>query len=123
MHPWEDFAECFAHYLHITGTIDTARESGLILHADRVRFSVQRDIVPLPCYDDVPIERLLEDWKWLSLCFNRVNTAMGKNPLYPFDIPQAVVGKLAFVHKVIRETAHTAAAGHPYPEATSAAGQ
>lgn len=112
MHPWEDFAECFAHYLHITGTIDTARESGLILHADRVRFSVQRDVVPLLSYEDAPIERLLEDWKWLSLCFNRVNTAMGKNPLYPFDIPQAVVRKLAFVHKVIRETARTAAAGH-----------
>jgi hypothetical protein len=112
MHPWEDFAECFAHYLHITGTIDTARESGLILHADRVRFSVQRDVVPLPSYDDAPIERLLEDWKWLSLCFNRVNTAMGKNPLYPFDIPPAVVRKLAFVHKVIRETARKAAADH-----------
>ncbi|MCV6962729.1 hypothetical protein BST27_23615 [Mycobacterium intermedium] len=105
MHPWEDFAECFAHYLHITGTIDTARESGLILHADRVRFSMQRDVLPLPSYEDTPIEGLLEDWKWLSLCFNRVNTAMGKNPLYPFDIPPAVVRKLAFVHKVIRETA------------------
>ena len=38
MHPWEDFAECFAHYLHITDTIDTARESGLAMHSDRVRF-------------------------------------------------------------------------------------
>jgi hypothetical protein len=46
----------------------------------------------------------------LSLCFNRVNTAMGKNPLYPFYIPPAVVRKLAFVHKVIRETARAAAA-------------
>ena len=33
MHPWEDFAECFAHYLHITDTIDTAREAGMVLHA------------------------------------------------------------------------------------------
>jgi hypothetical protein len=62
-----------------------------------------------------PFWRLLEDWKWLSLCFNRVNTAMGKNPLYPFDIPQAVVRKLTFVHKVIRETARTAAAGGAAP--------
>ena len=30
MHPWEDFAECFAHYLHITDTIDTVREAGLV---------------------------------------------------------------------------------------------
>jgi hypothetical protein len=47
MHPWEDFAECFAHYLHITDSIDTAREAGMVLHADRVRFSVPRDIEPL----------------------------------------------------------------------------
>jgi hypothetical protein len=42
---WEDFAECFAHYLHITDTIDTVREAGLVLHADRVRISAPRDIV------------------------------------------------------------------------------
>ena len=106
MHPWEDFAECFAHYLHIDDTIDTSREAGMVLQADRVRFSAPRDIVPLESYDDVPIERLLFDWRWISLFFNRVNTAMGKNPLYPFEIPEPVVAKLGFIHRVIRETAH-----------------
>ncbi len=105
MHPWEDFAECFARYLHITDIIDTSREAGLVLHADRVRFSFPRDIAPLACYDDAPIEQLLDDWKWLAMFFNRVNTAMGKNPLYPFQIPPPVVRKLGFVHKLIRETA------------------
>lgn len=109
MHPWEDFAECFAecfaHYLHITDIVDTSREAGLMLHGDRVRFSFPRDIVPMACYADVPIEQLLDDWKWLSLFFNRVNAAMGKNPLYPFDIPPPVARKLGFVHKLIRETA------------------
>lgn len=105
MHPWEDFAECFAHYLHIADTIDTSREAGLVLHADRVRFSVPRDIVPLESYGVATIEQLLDDWKWLALFFNRVNTAMGKNPLYPFHIPPPVVRKLAFVHRVIRGTA------------------
>ncbi|MBI3225146.1 MAG: putative zinc-binding metallopeptidase [Mycolicibacterium cosmeticum] len=107
MHPWEDFAECFAHYLHIADTMDTAREAGMVLHADRVRFNAPRDIVALECYDDEPIERMLFDWKWMSLFFNRVNTAMGKNPLYPFEIPPAVVDKLAFVHRVIRDTARS----------------
>ena len=105
MHPWEDFAECFAHYLHITDTIDTSREAGMVFHADRVRFSAPRDIVPLESYADVPIERMLFDWHWMSLFFNRVNTAMGKNPLYPFEIPEPVVAKLGFIHRVIRETA------------------
>jgi hypothetical protein len=102
MHPWEDFAECFAHYLHIADTMDTAREAGMVLHADRVRFNAPRDIVALESYADSPIERVLFDWKWMSLFFNRVNTAMGKNPLYPFDIPSAVAEKLGFVHRVIR---------------------
>ena len=105
MHPSEDFAECFAHYLHITDIVDASREAGLILHADRMRFAFPRDIAPLASYADVPVQQLLADWKWLSLFFNRVNTAMGKNPLYPFDIPPAVARKLAFVHKLVCETA------------------
>jgi hypothetical protein len=94
MHPWEDFAECFAHYLHITDTINTVGEAGLV-----------RDIVPLASYADAPIEQLLYDWKWLALFFNRINTAMGKEPLYPFEIPPPVIRKLGFVHKVIRQAA------------------
>jgi hypothetical protein len=56
-------------------------------------------------YADAPIERLLFDWKWMSLFFNRVNTAMSKNPLYPFEISTPVADKLGFVHQVLRESA------------------
>lgn len=107
MHPWEDFAECFAHYLHITDTIDTTREAGMVLHADRVRFAAHGDITPLESYCDEPIERLLTDWMWISMFFNRVNTAMGKNPLYPFEISTPVAQKLGFVHEVVRESSRT----------------
>lgn len=103
MHPWEDFAECFAHYLHITDTIDTSREAGMVLHADRVRYATPGDIIPLESYAAAPIERLLGDWQWIALCFNRVNTAMGKDPLYPFQISAPVADKLSFVHTVVRQ--------------------
>jgi hypothetical protein len=105
MHPWEDFAECFAHYLHITDTIDTSQEAGMVLHADRVRFAAPRDVVPLESYAEATIDQLLDDWKWISLFFNRVNTAMGKGPLYPFEISRPVADKLGFVHTVVRESA------------------
>lgn len=105
MHPWEDFAECFAHYLHITDTLDTTREAGMVLHADRVRFAGPRDIAPLESYCAGPIEHLLFDWRWISLFFNRVNMAMGKNPLYPFEITQPVADKLGFVHAVVADAA------------------
>jgi hypothetical protein len=39
------------------------------------------------------------------LFFNRVNMAMGKNPLYPFDITQPVADKLGFVHAVVADAA------------------
>lgn len=105
MHPWEDFAECFAHYLHITDTLDTASEAGMVLHADRVRFAGPRDIAPLTSYAEAPIEHLLFDWRWIALFFNRVNMAMGKDPLYPFQITAPVADKLGFVHTVVRGTA------------------
>ncbi|GAC47922.1 zinc-binding metallopeptidase family protein [Gordonia aichiensis] len=120
MHPWEDFAECFAHYLHITGTIDTARESGVRLVNDQVRFAMDRDIIPLESYADQPIERLLYDWKWLGTMFNRVNQSMGARPLYPFVIPQPVVGKLGFIHKVIRETDKRSAHDDPLVDQVAA---
>ena len=31
-HPWEDWAETFAHYLHIRDTLDTAAAFGLVVH-------------------------------------------------------------------------------------------
>ena len=105
MHPWEDFAECFAHYLHITDTLDTTREAGMVLHADRVRFAGPRDIAPLQSYAEAPVERLIFDWTWIALFFNRVNAAMGKGPLYPFGISGPVAEKLGFVHAVVREVA------------------
>ena len=50
----------------------------------------------------MPVERLLDDWKWMALFFNRVNSAMGKNPFYPFELPHPVVQKMGFVHRVVR---------------------
>ncbi len=80
-------------------------QAGMVLLADKVRFAASRDIVPLESYADHPIERILFDWRWMSMFFNRVTTARGKGPLYPFEIPPAVVDKLGFVHQVVRDTA------------------
>ena len=45
----------------------------------------------------------------MSTFFNRINTSMGKPPLYPFESPPPVVAKLGFVHKVVRESARKSA--------------
>lgn len=99
MHPWEDFAETFAHYLHITGTLQTASAIGMTLDADGTLRDT--DVVPLASYRDEPVHRVVSDWRWMSQAFNRINRAMGMRDLYPFDLVPAVVRKLGFVHDLV----------------------
>ncbi|MDE0547000.1 putative zinc-binding metallopeptidase [Microbacterium sp. C7(2022)] len=100
MHPWEDFAETFAHYLHITGTLQTAAVLGV--HLDAAVSPVRTaDVKPRESYEEQSIERLLEDWEWMSEAFNRINRSMGFGDLYPFDIVGPVEEKLAFVHAIV----------------------
>ncbi|QKJ19377.1 zinc-binding metallopeptidase family protein [Microbacterium hominis] len=100
MHPWEDFAETFAHYLHITGTLQTAAAIGIRLDA-RVTNLRDTDIVPRSEYEDEPVQRLLNDWEWMTQAFNRINRSMGFGDLYPFEISPPVRTKLAFIHEVV----------------------
>ena len=101
MHPWEDFAETFAHYLHITGTLATAAAGGVVLQADRLGGLITEDIVPACDYSRLGLDRMLDDWHGLSVMFNRVNRSMGQRDLYPFTLSQPVVDKLGFVHSLI----------------------
>ncbi len=105
MHPWEDFAESLAHYLHITDSLTTAAAGGLVLQASRVDGLVADDVVPRSSYQDRPMSEMLSDWHWLSLLFNRVNHAMGKGDLYPFTLTEPVQRKLDFVHRVVQDAA------------------
>lgn len=100
MHPWEDFAETFAHYLHITGTLQTAAAIGIHLDAAATNLR-DMDVIPLESYRDEPIQRLLVDWEWMSQGFNRINRAMGFGDLYPFDMVPAVRTKLGFIHDIV----------------------
>ncbi len=100
MHPWEDFAETFAHYLHITGTLQTAAMIGI--HLDHSVTNLRdTDVIPLESYRDEPIQLLLTDGEWMSQAFNRINRAMGVGDLYPFTIAGPVRHKLEFVHDIV----------------------
>ena len=89
MHPFEDFAETFAHYLHICDTIETASEYGLATLAPVSAFSSFRDVV-------------VGVWVPLTIALNMINRSMGAADLYPFVIPDPVVEKLEFVASLAR---------------------
>ncbi|WP_246003407.1 zinc-binding metallopeptidase family protein [Nocardioides aurantiacus] len=84
MHPFEDFAETWAHYLHICDTIETASEYGLALPGPRTAQDSFRDVV-------------VGTWVPLAIALNMINRSMGHDDLYPFVIPGPVLDKLEFV--------------------------
>ena len=95
-HPWEDFAECWAHYLHIVDTLETAAHAAL-------RFG--EAALPNPLRADAGMDDLLRDFTRLAPALNNLNRSMGMPDAYPFALPDAAHGKLAFVHNVIRAAA------------------
>ncbi|HEX2702838.1 MAG TPA: putative zinc-binding metallopeptidase [Solirubrobacteraceae bacterium] len=100
MHPWEDWAETFAHYLHITDTLETAHEFGVVVAGPRAVGS-DDSLVAVPPAD--PDERefaaIIESWLPLTYALNAINRSMGRDDLYPFALARPVVQKLSFVHQ------------------------
>ncbi len=101
MHPWEDFAETFAHYQHILDTLTTVCNGGLRLTPDSDSPFLTREVHPRSSYAELPFNEALADWRPISHLLNRANHAMGKGDLYPFRIPEPVVHKLEFIHRVV----------------------
>jgi hypothetical protein len=94
MHPAEDWAETFAHYLHIRDTLDTAAAFGFAPAAA----TYDRRMLGPSAFDS-----LIEMWLPLSWALNMVNRSMGKEDLYPFVLPPPVLEKMRFIHTVIDE--------------------
>ncbi|RAV15668.1 hypothetical protein DQP55_05790 [Mycolicibacterium sp. GF69] len=94
MHPAEDWAETFAHYLHIRDTLDTAAAFGVAPAAA----TFERKVLGPSGFDAI-----IELWLPLSWALNMLNRSMGKADLYPFVLPPPVLEKMRFIHTVVEE--------------------
>ena len=102
-HPWEDFAETWAHYLHIVDTMEMAQAYDVKLApaVDRDgEFAVDYGIDP---YDAPSVEALIKVWLPVSTALNSLNRTMGHDVLYPFILSPAVIAKLGFIHGLVRD--------------------
>lgn len=99
MHPWEDWAETFAHYLHIRDTLQTAAAFGLLVAGPQPVDDPTLTSVPEIDAAGEPIESLIESWLPLTYALNAVNRSMGLGDLYPFTLAPAVIEKLGYVHE------------------------
>ena len=102
-HPWEDWAETWAHYLHIVDTMETAYSFGMTLKPRSSDpgndMSAREDIDPYVTKD---FEDIIQRWLPLSFVMNSLNRSMGMKDSYPFVINEAVKIKLNFIHETIR---------------------
>jgi len=101
-HPWEDWAETWAHYLHMTDTLEMAAACGLSLrprHADEPSLKTAGQDKPLGSF-----EQKIEAWFPLTYVLNNLNRGLGLVDGYPFVLSPPVIEKLRFVHDTIEET-------------------
>ncbi len=104
-HPWEDWAETWAHYLHMVDALETGYAFGLTLNpkvfAATGGEQTQIDTDP---YRTHSFEEILERWIPLSFMMNSLNRSLGLKDSYPFVINEAVKTKMAFIHELIKQS-------------------
>ena len=101
-HPWEDWAETWAHYMHITDTLETAYSYGLSVDAanSKTASRLKATIINDP-YKINDFENVFQLWLPLAFMMNSLNRSMGHRDAYPFVISPKVKEKLAYIHQLI----------------------
>jgi hypothetical protein len=105
MHPWEDWAETWAHYLHVVDSLGTALGFGLDsenLETKISPFTKQDLYAP----DDPDASRFLElvnSSVEMIMVLNELAHSMGQPYFYPFVMSKPVVAKLQLVQMIVAD--------------------
>ena len=100
-HPWEDFAETWAHHMHMVDALETARAFGLTLDPRGPAgesLSLEIDFRP---YDAPDLATLTAAWPPLTVAVNAINRSLGQPDVYPFVLTPSIEAKLGFVHDLV----------------------
>lgn len=103
MHPWEDWAESWAHYLHILDTLETAYAFGL-----KIRPNIKTDTdlntgIEFNPYDQKDFSKIIERWLPLTYALNSLSRSMGHEHIYPFVLTEITISKLDLIHRIVQE--------------------
>jgi hypothetical protein len=99
-HPWEDWAETWAHYLHMVDLLETAASYNTRLAIPGQESETEEVENPLaPGHPD--FDALVEQWVPVTLLLNSLNRSLGQEDAYPFALSPGALQKLRYVHDVI----------------------
>lgn len=111
-HPWEDWAETWAHYLHMVDALDTAMGSGMdSVHVDLLKDPFEKEVLYRFDEEDEADDEFLtffNAWAGLTSVLNEFSLGMGLQDFYPFVLSNRAVTKLHFVHRFIKAFGLTA---------------
>ncbi len=93
-HPWEDFAETWAHYLHMLDGLETAEAYG-------IRPDTQDD-APFDPYTAADFDGIVKRWVPVTVAMNAMNRSIGNIDFYPFVMSKTIESKLRFIHALVR---------------------
>lgn len=106
VHPWEDWAETWAHYLHVVDSLDTALRFGLRgeeVEQDIEPFTVA-DLYDPKAPDAQRVIVLVNSWVQLTTVLNELARSMGQHDFYPFVMSRPVLRKMHFIQMIVKET-------------------
>jgi hypothetical protein len=101
VHPWEDWAETWAHYLHIVDAVETSRAFGWKDEAVPIPFTPFSTDVLGGFTQDAEFLGTLNTWAKISPALNEIAASLGQRNLYPFALNATTARKLHFIHRTI----------------------
>ena len=104
-HPFEDWAETWAHYLHLIDLLETAAsyQTGVTVpdpDAGARHQVTDPFATPRPDFQD-----MVRQWVPLTLLLNSLNRSLGQHDAYPFALSAGAMVKLRFVHDLVQASA------------------
>ncbi|SEL94400.1 hypothetical protein SAMN05428989_2944 [Pseudoxanthomonas sp. GM95] len=105
VHPWEDWAETWAHYFHIVDTLEMAGAFGIRVEPDVPDTQFMGSRIDFDPHRVRDFQKIIDAWLPLTYAVNSLNRAMGQNDLYPFVINTPLKAKLAYIHQLVMDNA------------------
>jgi hypothetical protein len=102
-HPWEEWAETWAHYFHMIDTLETAYFFRISLTPnlnELQTLNMQANINP---YHQSDFDAIVAAYIPLTLAVNSLNRSMGQPDIYPFVLPPNAMQKLRFIHRLLQD--------------------
>ena len=107
VHPWEDFAETWAHYLHVVDTLEMAGNFGIQVSPKVDQSDGLSALIDFDPYTIADFQRVVDAWLPFVFAMNSVSRAIGARDMYPFILAPPVIEKLTFIHGLIQRVRET----------------